>query len=226
MTIELFTGTPGSGKSLDAANEIRYALKHGKPVIANFKVVKDENWKGDFTYLPNSSVTVGNLAAFARDYWSGKNFAENGILLVIDEAQLLFNARNWNTDSNRMEFLEFLSQHRKYGYRIILCCQADIMIDKQFRSLVEYECNHRKISNYGFAGLLLRLLCFGEVFYCCETLYAAKLKTGGRFFRYKKSLGRMYDSYTLFESAGDTASAVPPAAVNGMITQTQSGYFD
>lgn len=223
--IELFTGTPGSGKSLDAACEIRAALKRGRPVIANFEVVKDESWTGSFTYMPNNRLTVGNITTFARDYWAGKDFRENAILLVIDEAQLLFNSRNWSTDSNRMEFLEFLSQHRKYGYRIILICQADIMIDKQFRSLVEYECNHRKISNYGILGMILRAVCFGEVFYCCESLYAAKIKTGGRFFRYSKKLGAMYDSYTTFQHTDGMAVAVPSAAELGIMA-TQNNYFD
>lgn len=226
MTIELWTGTPGSGKSLDAANEIRIELKHGKPVIANFEVNADENWKGNFTYMPNNSVSVGNLVAFARDYWSGRDFKENGILLVLDECQLLFNSRNWNVDSDRMEWLEFFSQHRKYGYRVILICQADIMIDKQFRSLVEYECNHRRISHYGFLGILLRKLCFSEIFYCCDTLYAAKIKTGGRFFRCSKKLAAMYDSYTTFQQTPSAAVAAPGVAESGIMASSATSYFD
>lgn len=224
--IELYTGTPGSGKSLDAACEIRAALKSGKPVVANFEVVKDESWSGDFTYMPNSGVTVGNLVNISRDYWAGREFKENGILLVLDECQLLFNSRRWNQDSNRMEFLEFMSQHRKYGYRIILVCQADIMIDRQFRSLVEYECNHRKISNYGILGMIVKLFAFGELFYCCESLYAAKLKTGGRFFRYSKKLGAMYDSYSKFQNPAGAAVAAPAALEAGIMPNTTKSYFD
>lgn len=225
--IELFTGTPGSGKSLDAAREIKIALKSGKPVIANFEVNVDESWEGDFTYLPNRSITVGNIVAFAGDYWAGRDFKENGIVLVLDECQLLFNSRNWNVDTDRMEWLEFMSQHRKYGYRIILICQADIMIDKQFRSLVEYECNHRKISNYGVLGWLLRLVCFGEVFYCCESLYAAKIKTSGRFYRYRKSLGAMYDSYAKFQQGAGAPIGAPALAESAIMASNDAhGYFD
>ena len=226
MTIELFTGTPGSGKSLDAANEIRIELKHGKPVIANFEVITNEDWSGTFTYMPNSRVSPGNLVALARDYWSGRDFKENGIVLVLDECQLLFNSRNWNVDTDRMEWLEFFSQHRKYGYRVILICQADIMIDKQFRSLVEYECNHRKISHYGFLGLLLKYICIGEIFYSCQTLYAAKIKTGGRFFRYSKKLGAMYDSYTTFQQTPSAAVAAPGVAESGIMASSATSYFD
>lgn len=226
MTIYLFTGTPGSGKSLDSASEIRWALKHGKKVIGNFEVKKDESWKGDFIYLPNTELTPGNLVAIARDHWSSSDFKEDSILLVVDECQLLFNSRNWNVDENRMEFLEFLSQHRKYGYRIILICQADIMIDRQFRSLVEYEYNHRKISNYGFLGLLTKYISFGEIFYCCESLYAAKLKTGGHFFRYSKKLGSIYDSYTTFQGIESSAKADDSTDCGYNVPQTAFSYFD
>ena len=190
MTIYLYTGTPGSGKSLHAARTIRNQLKRGGDVIANFEVVCDDSWKGNFTYLPNNSVSAGNLVALARDYWAGRQFKEDGLLVVIDEAQLLYNSRNWQ-ESGRMEMLEFMSQHRKYGIKLIMVTQADIMIDRQFRTLVEYECNHRKVSNIGLGGKLISLFAFGEIFYCCVTYYMQKMKVDGYFFRYRKSLGNM-----------------------------------
>lgn len=207
--ISLYTGRPGSGKSLNAVRCIRRFLKiYKSDVVANFEVVPDEDWQGNFTYMPNSSVTVGNLVAFARDYWSSRSFKEDGFLVVLDEAQLLFNSRNWQ-DSNRMEFLELLSQHRKYGMKIIMIAQADIMIDKQFRSLVEVEVNHRKVSSFGLGGLLTRYLTFGEVFYAYEKYYGTNVKIGGEFFRYKKALGQMYNSYTTFEQMREAAKAAP-----------------
>lgn len=205
MTISVYTGTPGSGKSLHAARTIRYYLKYRKmPVIANFEVVKNARWEGDFNYLPNSGLSVGNLRAFACDRWKLRDFEEDGILLVVDEAQLLWNSRTWQDasqfgTSSRMEWLEFMSQHRKYGYKIVLIAQSALMIDKQFRSLIEYEFNHRKVSSIGVGGKIIRTIAFGELFYCCQTYYGLNTKVGGEWFRYSKKLGSMYDSYKAFD---------------------------
>ena len=157
MTIELWTGTPGSGKSYDACRLIRRYLKRGDGVIANFGVNRYESWKGRFAYLANNELTPDNIIAACNQYWSVKPFEENGLLLVVDEAQLLWNSRLWAKDPHRMEFLQLMSQSRKYGLRVILVCQADIMIDRQFRSLVEYEVHHRKVASIGSAGKLLDL---------------------------------------------------------------------
>lgn len=209
--IELYTGTPGSGKSIHCVRTIRDYLKwKKKDVIANFEVVADERWKGNFTYVPNSELNPRDLVAFARDYWADKNFAEDGLLVCIDEAQLLFNSRTWNeSGNNRMEWLELMSQHRKYGMRIILVTQADIMIDRQFRSLVEYETIHRKIGNLGKVGGIIKILSFGELFYALTRYYGLKMKVSGELFRYSKKLGAMYNSYKAFEQQEkDTAKAV------------------
>lgn len=201
--IELYTGTPGSGKSLHAVRTIRDYLKWRKSdVIANFEVVTDESWKGCFAYWPNNCLSPGNIVTFARDYWSGREFKENGLLVVIDEAQLLFNSRTWQS-KDRMDWLELMSQNRKYGLRIILVCQADIMIDKQFRSLVEYEVKHRKIGNLGRFGKIMKMLMLNqEVFFAITSYYGLKMVTARETFRYSRKLGSMYNSYMAFESQG------------------------
>ena len=38
MVLKLYSGTPGSGKSLDVARKIYHALRYGRPVIANFDI--------------------------------------------------------------------------------------------------------------------------------------------------------------------------------------------
>lgn len=199
MTIYLFSGTPGSGKSYCACKVIRDTLKRKKQdVIANFEVVNDESWAGRFTYVPNSELGVDVLLALARDYWDGREFKEDGLLVVLDEAQLLWNSRLWQ-DKERMRWLELWSQHRKYGLKIILIAQSDIMIDKQFRTLIEYEVNHRKIGNYGLFGQVVKLLTFSELFYQCTYFYAQKYKVDGQVVRYSKKIGQMYNSYKAFD---------------------------
>ena len=51
---------------------------------------------------------------------------------LIGEAQILFNSRDWGSNSNkRMAWIKFFSQHRKYGYNFIMIAQFDKMIDRQ-----------------------------------------------------------------------------------------------
>lgn len=210
--IVLYSGRPGSGKSYHSLKRIRRALKKGRDVIANFEVNCDDNWKGRFTYLPNSSVTAGNLVAIASDYWNSHQFKEDGLLAVFDEAQLLWNSRNWK-DSDRMSFLEFMSQHRKYGYEILLIAQADIMIDKQFRTLIEFECNHKKVASFGALAKFMRICAGGELFYAKTTYYQQNLKVDGEWIRYSPKIARMYDSYKTFDKAQALGALAPPPAL-------------
>ena len=77
---------------------------------------------------------------------SGKP-VEGQFLLVIDECQIMFNSREWNV-KNRTEWCIFFQEHRKYGYNIILITQFNRLVDRQIRSLVEFEIVHRDISNF------------------------------------------------------------------------------
>lgn len=228
MTIVLFSGRPGSGKSYDAMRQIRNALKfQGKDVIANFEVVTDENWKGHFTYLPNSRMSAANIMSLASDYWADRNFKEDGLLLAIDECQLIFNSRTWNA-SDRMSFLELMSQHRKAGLKIILIAQSDIMIDKQFRALIEYETNHRKLGNYGKFGFILNLLMFGGMFYACTYYYAQHVKIAGEWFRYSKKIAKMYDSYKTFEQrqVDENGNLLAESNGDGIITESNHAIMN
>ena len=171
MVIDLYTGTCGSGKSLHAAKDIRYYLNKprgaDKPVIANFMVetafVKRPQ---AFTYMSNQDMTPDALMAFADDYWSSgvRPFSEDYIELVIDECAVIFNSRRWSDKGrvgrrdSRMDWLEFMSQHRKYGYHITLISQSSKMIDNQFRMCCDTEVNHRRVSSFGAFGALIGLL--------------------------------------------------------------------
>ena len=156
--IHLYSGTPGSGKSLHTARDIRDALRIRKmPVIANFDVNHSlRNYDRLFTYLPNDRLDPSFLEDFARNWFAGRKVREDSILLVIDEAQLVFNSRAWQ-HGQRMDWIQFFSQHRHFGYKVVLIAQFDRMIDRQIRSLIEIETNHRKLGNFGMKGLILSL---------------------------------------------------------------------
>lgn len=194
--IYFYSGTPGSGKSLHVAKDIYNKLFLSKQnVIANFDINRDmynkKKKKGNFIYKDNFEITPDFFYDYARkNHVLGK---ENQTLCVIDECQILFNPRTWN-NKNRLEWINFFTQHRKWGYNFILISQFDRLVDRQIRSLFEYECKHRKANNYKM-GKLFPLATFVSV----EYWYGVKERCGCEFFTYRKKYGRMYDTFKNFD---------------------------
>lgn len=186
---------------MHAAQVIYNRLRRGWPVIGNFyvntSVVRKDDRFLPYYMIDTLDIDVNFLEQFAVNYWHGREVIEDRITLVIDEAQLIFNAREWSK-KGRMEWLSFFSQHRKYGYHIILCCQFDLMIDKQIRSLVEYQYEHRKLSNFGIKGFMVSLIKGGSTFLIIKRWYNIKEVVSKEFLRPNKRLFSMYDSYATF----------------------------
>ncbi len=202
--IYLYSGTPGSGKSLHVARDIRDSLAYKKiPVIANFDInPKTRGYAQRFDYRPNSELTPEYLYDFAARYWKGRSVCEDNILLVIDEAQLVFNARSWQDKGNssrRMDWIEFFSQHRHFGYKVVLIAQFDRMIDRQIRSLIEVEVNHRKLGNFGLKGMLLSLPFGGKLFAAVSYYYGLREHIGTSWLLPRRAYFRLYDSYNRFQ---------------------------
>lgn len=210
--IQLYTGTPGSGKSLHMAKDIYYFCncKKERLVIANFKV-KEEKLKfpNRFCYIPNVMLDTPNeVIDKAYKYFEENNkpISEASIILFIDECQLLFNSRDWNI-KGRSDWLSFFTQHRKLGFNVILTAQFDMMIDKQIRSLIEYETIHRKCTNYGVIGGIFQLLAFGQpLFVSVEKWYSINERTGYSFFFAKKKYYELYDTFNTFKNIGEIGS--------------------
>lgn len=211
--IYLYSGTPGSGKSLHAAQVIVNRSRQGRPVIANFEAELSKYKKANFTYVSNEDLTPDFLISYARNYFVGKRVKEEAILLVIDEAQLIFNSREWDKKT-RMAWISFFSQHRKYGYRVILIAQFDRMLDRQIRSLIEYEFIHRKVSNYGWQGWLLGLLCGGKLFIAVQRWYPLKKKIDHEYFVAKKKYYQIYDTFGTFLSDAAASAASKESGVS------------
>lgn len=192
MTINLYTGTPGSAKSLDAAREILVTLKHGRRnIITNFDINSKYKTK-KFFYLPNNCIDPQFLMNFSTAYH--KPGKENQTLLVLDECQYFFNPREFSR-SDRLPWINFFTQHRKLGYEIILITQFDRLLDRQIRCLVEYEFKHRKVNNFGPIGALFPFKTFCRVQYW----YGVKERIGCSFFIYRRKYGKLYDSYKMFK---------------------------
>lgn len=173
MSLYVYSGVPGSGKTYHAVRDIRY---NKAPVVTNVQISNIPN----VAVLPLREITPRLLMAFSNRYFEEHPYKENHLLLVIDEAQLLFNARSWN-DEGRFDWLEFLSQHRKYGYRIIFVAQDITMIDKQFRCLCEFDVRHtaassvslftRALSLFGFRVTCAKYYYFGSDTLCFRDVY-------------------------------------------------------
>lgn len=205
--ITLYSGTPGSGKSLHLARYIHDRLVYDRcVVIANFEfnwqAIKEKK-RGVFLSIDNDRMTPKRLIRFARDHdrvrFRDKRRKEGRYTLVIDEAQILFNAREWNL-ANRAGWTSFFTQHRKYGYDVILIAQFDRMLDRQIRSLIEYEVIHRKVNNYGWFGKILGLLSGGALFAAVKMWYPMKERVGAEFFLARKKYYSLYDTFKMFDA--------------------------
>lgn len=206
MSIWLYSGGVGSGKSLHAAQDIRFELirRYPRPVLANFELSDGapipEHRRGLFTYLPNHRITADRLQRFADEWWSEHEFREDHILLCLDEVQLLWNARTW-AERDRLSFLEFLSQSRKAGFKVVLIAQNLLMVDNQFRMLVDYDVSHRRVGQWGRIGAGLSLLTgnrlFARVTYYCVGGKRIE-RSGMSWYVARRADMRMYDSYARF----------------------------
>ena len=199
--ISLYSGTPGSGKSLHLARTVRDSLKFSCPVIGTFHINKDMLWKNSkypYTYINIYDLTPRDLLKYAEDNKKYlKHNVEGSFLLVIDECQRIFNSRTWQETKNRNEWITFFAEHRHFGFNIILVSQMDIMIDRQIRGLIEYNYLHRKVDGFGFGGKLLSMLTGN--FCIVKTWYAIKgFNVGSEFLRGNKKLFNFYDTFEDF----------------------------
>lgn len=130
--IYLYSGTPGSGKSMHATKDVIEFLKKGRPVICNYMLNlvpwKKKIKRRNFHYVDNSELNPKFLTQFSIDHL--KRGVEGQCLLVIDECAIMLNCRDFGR-GDRAEWVTFFQQHRKLGYNIILICQFDRMLDSK-----------------------------------------------------------------------------------------------
>ena len=209
--IYMYTGTNGSGKTYHVVRQIYARLRRGCDVLTNIFLDVRGKIKGEYIYKPLMDITPAAIIDFAR----AKRRRESSCLVVIDEAQLLFNARNFSA-KDRWDWIRFFPEHRKYGLDIILVTPYDRMIDRQIRVLTEYEVRHRVANRYGFIGGILSL--FGiKIFVAEYRWYGMALRDYAEWFLFRKKYARMYDTMAIQGAAlggGAPAQAGgdPPAA--------------
>lgn len=201
--ISMYTGSVGSGKSYHAL-ELGMEWIRKKHVIANFPIIPPKAWtkrgkkkwekKVDrWTYMEEISVEY-LMALSLENGWYGK---ESSCMVLIDEAGIMFNSRDWQSARGaRMKWIKFLSQSRKFGYDFVFVCQMDRMIDKQIRGLCEYEVKHLKANNAIFFKWLSMFKI--TLFMYNYRWYQTKVKGNLRFSIYRPSVGNRYDTMRVF----------------------------
>lgn len=228
--IYFYTGVPGSGKGVHSSEVIYGMLQSGKNVITNIELrtdlivpkknkpvghciyVPNEEWlNSSFLKVPkgkeNKYSYLQGLYGFASNYHlrdENGNFYEHQTWLVLDECHELFNSRAWNR-KDRLAWCAFFREHRKYGYDCILISQDDKNIDKQIRAVFQKQVLHRKVTDYKFFGVLLKLLIGRDLFVAISTQYGMKkseAKTGTRFFFGKQKYYDFYNSMQTFRDSG------------------------
>lgn len=165
--IALVTGPPGSGKSYYAVRKAADALEKGKFVITNVPMVPDWQDRVADRHLLRWAMPGRRKALKAR--WRGrvlhigddfsqlrkvrlKGQGEGRGVVVLDEAHVWMNSRLWR-DDDRLEIVNWFSQHRKLGFDVYLITQDANNIDRQVRALFEYHVHLRNLKKMKVAGV-------------------------------------------------------------------------
>lgn len=166
MAIEVFEGTPGSGKTYDAVKKISDNLRLGRTIYTNIdgmddpdckKVLKSISGLDDYQFATKFHILTKEQC---YHFWDD-DICEKGSLIVIDEAHKWFNSRNWKSKENQA-FSDWCSTHRHYGFDVILITQRIEKIDSQARSCVEWTSRYKKIN---FLGNLMNGIAKSYVVY-------------------------------------------------------------
>lgn len=154
--IYIYTGSLGSGKSyhamVEGLNRANAIFRPNALVVANFPIFAANNKEKErWVYVEKLTVKQLIELSFKHGIYGRKDAPG---LLIIDEAPLYFNARDWNVNDGRREWLRFFSLSRRFGFDVILIAQDLRMIDRQIRSMIEYEIKHVMANRYGWLKFL------------------------------------------------------------------------
>lgn len=220
--IELYTGTPGSGKSYHAVCDMVTWIERWKGIVVTNLEVLTSDLKiaknAGYIYVPNEVITPDFLTTFSSYMYAKTNDKkiDDRYLLVIDEAQLIFNSRSWQS-LDRPKWIEFFSQHRHLGYRVKMLVQYAEMLDKQIRVLAEFETVHRTLSNQGLAGMTLDFLCGYDAHIALKLYAPTKRIISREIFKIDKLLAKRYNTYDMHRGS-DTFNIEPSRGMETAIS--------
>lgn len=205
MSVNIYSGNPGSGKTQHLAKTCIKYLNQGRGVIANnspsdeiIDKFKKRSMIGrlfrsrvpEFIFKNYKDMTVNFLVNYA--FKNHKKGIENQTLIAIDEAQVIFNARDYDR-VDRQEWVNFFMEHRKIGYEVILVSQNIRLIDKQIRGIIEEEYKHKEVNKFLW---FLPVKSFAVVKYS----HSFRQRMGIEFFMFSRYAADFFDSYKLLGS--------------------------
>jgi len=164
MALRMFLGKPGGGKSSGALRDIVHELTRGqRVVVTNLSIdpgelnaflqkrfpaedidlhkrllLLDEKQSRRFWLYRSPTVTVPDVTKEQEKAGTFPNFgayAESGVLYVIDEAHIMFDARAWMDSGQSLTY--YNSQHRKLNDELVFVTQFLELIDKRVRGFAQ-----------------------------------------------------------------------------------------
>jgi len=166
MTVSVYEGLPGSGKSYDAVRKVLSNLELKRRVITNIDGMQKESQRLTIQhYLDLDDNEIDKLLIYLDDdkiqkFWE---YTTTGDLVVVDEAQNFFNSRDWQKDSNR-QIGKWASEHRKSGNDVIFITQDMVHIESSVRRVVEWVYRYKKLNMFGGAvqKKYIRFVYYGQ----------------------------------------------------------------
>jgi zona occludens toxin (predicted ATPase) len=144
--IEIYEGRLGGGKTYSATIRIVEELAKGRQIFTNVTL----KWEAVKAYVEKKwGVMLSDEQFVTLEYGQIKRFREfitRDSLVVIDEAHLWFNARDWSQTDR--DVLAMLTQSRKIKVDVIFISQSAANIDKQFARLVQYIWRFRDMETF------------------------------------------------------------------------------
>lgn len=148
MAVLIHTGVAGTGKTL-------YAIQ--KYLIPELK-------KGGIVYTNIDGIDIHRLAVIYdidiiqaeqnyRPINDPKYFYKEAVinsLIIIDEAQNIFNNRDWKEQANN-DCIKYIMEHRHYGHQVIFLTPAIDSVDAGIRRVVQFTYKHKSLSAIGMA---------------------------------------------------------------------------
>jgi len=129
-------GKMGAGKTMFAVRYILQDLAKGRVVYSNIEL----NWEACVRYHKKRGIEVPreNYRHLTVEHNWHEQLAE-GSLVVLDEAQLTYNARDFGkTDKEERDLLTFIPQARKWGCQVWIVTQHEGNVDTQFLRQAAY----------------------------------------------------------------------------------------
>ena len=91
------------------------------------------------------------------------------------------------------------------------------MIDRQIRSLIEYEVIHRKVKNFGRWGQIFNFFAGGQLFVAVTMWYPMKERISSEWFKGSKKYFQIYNTYNTFSADNEAPTLAVQSADHSLL---------